>query len=74
MTTVSVSTLPEKLAVQDVPLIAAVINAVWRETSDDPDPGIDAAFYDLIAMFGRLLPDGWAHREFLLLCSVGVES
>lgn len=60
------------IACADVALIAQVINTVWKDCTM-PEPGIDAAFEDLIAGFAGLLPDCWHRRRFNLACTRGIE-
>lgn len=64
--------LPQTLTCEDAALVATVINIVWKDCVM-PEPGVDAAFADLMAGFSGVLPDCWHRRMFQLVCTEGIE-
>lgn len=69
---VPVTQVSRALSCGDVALVAQVINTVWKDCAM-PEPGIDAAFEDLIAGFAGVLPDCWHRRRFNMACTRGIE-
>lgn len=64
---------PQVLDPEDVNLVGAAINAVWREVAEEDEPAVDAAFTDLMVTLGGLLPRCWDRSRFNLICTEGIE-
>jgi hypothetical protein len=70
---ITIVNVPTTLAPEDVTLVGAAINAVWRKVAPEEEEAVDAAFLDLMCTFGRMLPEGWPRHRFNRICTVGVE-